>query len=297
MVAGMKQGQSAADAPVDPYADMAQVDRLWLSRAADELRVKLRRSVQEVVESGRLLAAARRRLGRDRWRPWLASCAQIPLRSAGRLVNVGRAFGTINESSLRNFTPTAIYALAEPGVPTSIREYFIERAKEGEEVTAGDVTEMLGLQRDTDTTGVSIKLASKDETPPDDYHDPADVFARENWLILRELVGTSGTIYLCGTPDAENADEVFSGFTIGADGRRKYAAGGTVEAVVLKLSGGVRKKVCACCGLNKPLDDYCKRTDMPDGREYRCKKCEAQRVKVHTAKKTAERAGAARKAG
>jgi len=242
------------------------------------------------VASGRLLAQARRRLGRDQWRPWLATEAQIPVRSAARLVNVGRAFGNLAESSLRHFTPTALYALSEPGVPQSLREYAVLQAKDGEDVTAGKVAEWVELQRDT-AADAPLKLATKDTEPPDDYHDPALVFAKENSRALVALVGTDGTVHLSAAVDAEgDADEAtFAGVFVDGQGKRKHATGGTVEQVVLLLAGGIRKKECARCGVNKPLDDYCKRTDLPDGREYRCRVCERARVKAHTARKDAER--------
>lgn len=283
-----------------PLAGLCEADRAWLARTAADLRLRLRRSVQEVVESGRLLAMARRRLGRERWRPWLDAEAQIPVRSATRLVNVGQAFAKLPEKVVANFTPTALYALAEPGVPKSVRDFFVNEAVEGREVTAGDVTDLLTSLRDT-ALDAPKKLASKDEPAPPEYHDPADVFSRENWHLLRELVGQANTVHVTGCPDAENDDEAFSGYLltrVGPDAvSRKHASGGTVEAVVLKLAGGVRKKECkGPCGLLKPLDEFCKRPDMPDGREYRCKRCEATRVKAHTARKTAERASAARDA-
>jgi hypothetical protein len=118
--------------------------------------------------------------------------------------------------------------------------------------------------------------------------------AADNWTI-------EATPFKEGPFGVENDDEAFSGYQlvrVGPDAvKRTHASGGTVEAVVLKLAGGVRKKLCAACGVNKALDEFCKRTDMPDGREYRCKKCEAKRVKAHTARKAAERGdGVARKA-
>lgn len=286
----------------DPCDGLCEADRVWLGRTAAELRAKLRRSVQEVVESGRLLAMARRRLGRHRWRPWLAGAAQIPVRSAARLVNVGEVFSRLPESAVARFTPTALYALAEPGVPKGVREYFVQAARDGDEVTAKDVAEMLDAARQSVEPKTKaeerrlMKLAPDDDVPADDYHDPADVFSRENWHLLRELVGQDGTVHITGCPDAENDDEAYSGYVlrrVGPDAvQRRHASGGTVESVVLKLAGGVRKKVCAVCGVNKPLDEYCKRTDMPDGREYRCKRCEATRVKAHTARKAAARRAA-----
>lgn len=278
------------------YDELSDADRQWLRGAASELRAKLRRTVAEVVAGGRLLADARRRLGRTRWPEWLAREAQIPARSAQRLVSVGTAFGTLSDSTVLNFTPTALYTLAEQGVPQAVREYAVAQARDGEEVTAARVQEWLaGVRRsEPDLSRAELdELAPEDEGPGDDLVDPADVFAKENWVALRDLIGTSGTVHLCGLPDSENDDTAFNGVYIGEGDKRVQATGGTLEAVVLQLTGGVRKKVCARCGVNKPLDEYCRRSDMPDGREYRCKLCERERVKGYARRKAAERGAAA----
>src|SRR5262249_52627680 len=112
-----------ATAPAPATEGLAEVDRLWLARAAEGLRVRLRRTVREVVEAGRVFGQARRRLGRTRWRPWLATEAQIPVRSASRLIAVGKVFGSVEPEVLDRFTPTSLYTLSEPGVPQSLREY------------------------------------------------------------------------------------------------------------------------------------------------------------------------------
>jgi hypothetical protein len=296
-------GETAtADAVV--YSELADVDVQWLRTAATQLRASFRRTVSDVLSSGKLLAMARRRLGRDKWRPWLQNEAQIPTRSASRLVAVGQVFGTLPPASFKNFTPTALYTLAEPGVPQSIREYAVLQAKDGEEVTAGKVQEWLTLQRDTTLPAKKsemkelLKLAPEDDAEPaDEFYDPAEVFARENWRLVCEMTGPGCALHLDCTQDTENGDLTFSGVRIDATGGRVCATAGTVEAVVLKLSGGERRKTCAKCGENKLLEQFCRRTDLPDGREYRCKRCEADRVKAYAARKEKERSLARTTAG
>ncbi len=281
----------AAKATTFTYDELTDDDRQWLRGAATQLRATLRRTVAEVVAGGRLLAAARLRLGRDRWKPWLMREAQIPLRSAARLVNVGKAFGTLSESAVLNFTPTALYTLSEPGVPQSVREYAVGQARDGEEVTAALVTSWLAALRECPPDlkpRALAELAPEDEELEPNPVDPADVSARENWFVLRDMVGTDGSVHLSGLPDAENGTVSYAGTRIGADGKAVRAFGETVEAVVLQLAGAVRTKVCARCEEDKPLDAYCRRGDLPDGREYRCKACERERVKGWAKRKAAE---------
>ncbi|WP_439623207.1 hypothetical protein [Gemmata sp.] len=126
----------ADDTPVPfDYAGLAKPDRAWLHRAAAELRVRLRHSVQEVLAPGQVLARARKRLGRGRWEPWLSAEAQVPRRTASRLLAVHKVFGAADPNVLKHVTPTALYALSEPGVPQSLREYAVEQARDGAAVT------------------------------------------------------------------------------------------------------------------------------------------------------------------
>ena len=204
---------AAATGGATLYEELADLDVQWLRSAASDLRAKLRRTVSEVVAGGKLLAAARRRLGRSKWKPWLISEAGIPMRSASRLVAVGQAFGNVSDSALLNFTPTALYTLAEPGVPQSIREYAVEQAQDGEEVTAGKVQVWLSQHRDSALPATKCDLRELLKLAPDEddedgaaeepFYDPAEVFAAENWRLLRGLVGTSGTVHLSASADAE----------------------------------------------------------------------------------------------
>lgn len=274
-----------------PYG-LARVDRVWLRRAAAELRARLRRTVAEVVSAGRVLARARRRLGRGLWEPWLAREAGVPRRSASRLVAVHRAFGTAPRDTLQHFTPTALYALAEPGVPQSLREYAVAEATAGREVTAGMVGEWLSSHRDRGplSAGEVARLASKDPPKEEATVDPARVFAADNWLALAALIEPDNTLHLARTADAENGDAVVTGVLIRPGGRPVRAAGATLEKVVLALSGGGRGKACKKCGEEKPLDLFsvCK-TSVADGRNKYCRACEATRVRDYERRKAAER--------
>src|SRR4051794_18154688 len=105
------------------------------------------------------------------------------------------------------------------------------------------------------TNRKQLKLLSpEDEELETDLVAPATVFAKENWLALCDLIGTDGTVHLSGVSDAENGDVRYASVYLHAEGKPRRACGGTVEAVVSELAGGLRKKVCARCLENKPLD-------------------------------------------
>lgn len=287
-----------APAPAEPaapaafdYSPLAKPDRLWLRRAAAGLRARLRRTVREIVAAGRELARARRRLGRGQWEPWLAAEAQVPVRSATRLARVGVVFGAVKPEVLDRFTGTALYVLAEPGTPQALREFCVEQAAGGEEVTAGAVREWLRLYRDTGLAGT--REASKSETRESAY-DADEVHAPENWRAINAIL-RDAMLHLTHTSDDENGDGVVSGTLTDAAGRRRCAAAPTLEGVVLALSETVRQKECPRCEKVKRLDEFSRRSDKKDGRNRYCLECERVRVKTYAREKAA--AARARAAG
>lgn len=272
--------------PADVYANLAKPDRIWLRRAAADLRVRLRRSTAEVVRAGKVLAQARRRLGRQHWRPWLA-VAGVPRRSASRLIAVHRTFGAIAPETLARFSPTALYTLAEPGTPQALREYAVEQAEDGAAVTDRAVGEWLAAYRAPCPGGT--REASKDE--PADV-DPRVVYASDNWLLLDNLLAGGGALHLSRSQDSENDDVTVAAVYLGPDGERRMMAGSTLEQVLLRLTETARAKICPRCPPDvgpKPLDQFSKRKDRADGRNRYCLACEAARVRLYARRKSAGR--------
>lgn len=271
------------------YADLAPVDADWLREVALSLRIRLRSTVREMVQAGSLLQKAHRRLGRQ-WRPWLASQAQIAPRSAFRLISVARVFEKVPPEVLEKCTPTALYTLAEPGVPQSLREYVIEQAGDGEIITAAVVQEWLAAYRDNPKA--PLKLAQKDapvEVNPDEVH------AAENWLLLDKLLGKHGSVHLSASCDTDPQidDRWIIGVYINEKGERRTATHNNLERVILSLCGIVRERTCPKCGETKSLDEFSKRKDRADGRNRYCLSCERNRVKEYEREKRAAAKAAA----
>ena len=278
--------------PSDVYSGLAEVDRLWLGRAAESLQARLRSTITEVLQAGGVLAAARRRLGRGRWAPWLAGCAGVPKRSASRMISVHAAFGKSDPEVLGRFTPSALYALAESGVPQSLREYAVEQAGDGASVTLALVGEWLDAYRDP-CTGAPVSLARKDEPKQSEEVDPLTVWAGDNWLRLVGVLAPGVSLYLTASEDAENGEPLVSATLIGHASRRVVAQRG-LEACVLELSGKPREKVCKRCkGGAKPLDQFSYSKSFADGRNKYCLKCEQQRVKAYARRKSGGKPSAA----
>jgi len=286
-------GESDPESTAFDYSELAEVDRQWLSNAAADLRASLRRSVDAVIDAGRKLSYARNRLGRGKWEPWLEQEAQIPRRSASRLIAVHKVFKTCDPNTLQKFTPTALYVLAEPGVPQSIREYAVEQADDGAGVTAALVHQWVSLYRQQvePTRREVVKLAPLDDKIKEEF-DADEVNAPANWRLLLKIFGEDNSLYIQRATDVENGDRIISGAVVGGGGR-KTATGKTLEAVVLELAGERRVKPCKKCKEVKALDKFSRRADSDDGRNHYCLECERKRVQAYERLKASRNAASA----
>jgi hypothetical protein len=282
--------ESTPDASSFAYDDLAPVDADWLRQAAASLRLRLRNTVKDMLDLGSVLTKAKRRL-ESRWRLWLRDEAQISPRSAARLLAVDQVFGRVPPTVLEKFTPTALYNLSEPGVPQSLREYCVQQATDGDQITAKVVDEWLGAYRECPTK-VPLKLAQPDAPL---NVDPDEVHAGENWMLLQRLLGNDGSLHLSIITDADPqiADLIVHGvFTKPGTNHepaiRRTATHNNLERVLLTLCGIVRTKECLKCHETKALDEYSARKDMEGGRNRYCLACERKRVREYERKKRRE---------
>lgn len=277
--------QPEAAAAEDCYADLHRADRLWLKRTAAELRTHLGRTVRELVRVGEALRKARRRLGRDRWRPWLEHEAQIAHRTAYRYMRVSGVFAAVGPETLRRFSAGALYDLADPGTPAELRSYALEQAEEGAEVSRATVAEWLTAFRDPPVPA-PLALASKDARPV--APEPEHAHGADNWRILGALLAPDTTLMLACVADAENGETTVSVTLIGPDGRRRSQTARTLETVLLELSGERREKACkGPCGQVKALDQFSALKGARDGRNKYCLQCERNRVNAYLRTKSA----------
>jgi hypothetical protein len=284
--------EPSKEKPFD-YAALAKADATWLREAASSIKARLRNNVQTILETGDMLQKAKRRLGRQ-WTCWLTKEAQIPKRSAIRLLSVSRVFGTVHPEVLKRFTPTALYTLAEPGVPLTLREYVVEQMQDAIEnnqnvvMTAGQVIELVAAYRDNPKAPKGLALK-------DDKVDvnPDDIWAADNWKLLKSLLSKDAAVQMTlpqgsVNPDATSNLEpqpitaVYIGPSLEADGKqvRRQVMGGNIEEVIVRLSGTAHTKVCPRCAREagpKRLDEFDRVKSTADGLSRLCKDCVRKR--------------------
>jgi hypothetical protein len=104
--------------------------------AAERIRGKVKRTIEDIIEVGNDLLAVKEALGHGQFGPWLQAEFGWTERTARNFMSVAERFGPKTEiiSDLA-IAPTAAYLLAAPSAPDEARQAAIERAEAGEQIT------------------------------------------------------------------------------------------------------------------------------------------------------------------
>jgi hypothetical protein len=113
----------------------------FLQQQTGEIRALMRRSAQDIFEIGEKLIEIKQRLGHGQFGKWLAAEFAWTERLAQQFMNVAKQFKSENFSDLQ-LAPSALYVLAAPSTPVSVREEAMARARAGEPITHKQVREI-----------------------------------------------------------------------------------------------------------------------------------------------------------
>lgn len=105
--------------------------------AAERIKLRLKRTLEDIIEIGRELTAVKDELPHGHFLPWIAAEFEMSEDTATNFMNVCSRFGQIPKFS--EFKPSVLYLLAAPKTPESIIDKALEKAESGEKVTVADV--------------------------------------------------------------------------------------------------------------------------------------------------------------
>jgi len=143
------------------YSSLDDEARHFVQQQTGEIRGLMKRTAQGIVEIGQRLIDVKEKLGHGRFGSWLESEFEWTDRMARQFMRVAEAFKLENFSDL-NFASSALYLLASPSTPESVREEAIARAEAGEPITYTTAKEI--KKRHTSSTA---KSKSKPEPEPE----------------------------------------------------------------------------------------------------------------------------------
>lgn len=120
------------------YAALPVDAALNARAAAERIKLRLKRTVEDIIEIGRELTAVKDELPHGQFLPWIAAEFEMDQKTAFNFMSVSERFGN-KLGIIPNFKPTILYALAAPSTPDSVIEKAIEKAESGAKVTVADV--------------------------------------------------------------------------------------------------------------------------------------------------------------
>lgn len=155
------------------YAALDSETRIVVQQRTTEIKALMKRAASDIIEIGQKLIEVKARLGHGHFYGWLGSEFDWTPMTASRFMNVADKFKSNNLLDL-NFAPSALYLLAAPSTPESIRVEAIERAEQGETITysaARDLIEQAQEERRYDGFAKVSPPADEDDEPLSDYEE------------------------------------------------------------------------------------------------------------------------------
>ena len=119
------------------YGQLAPVEAAEVRAASERIKIRMKRTAEDIVAIGQDLIATKERLGHGRFGEWIAAEFDMSDMTAKRLMQVADRFGKSN--ILFDFKPSILYSLAAPSTPDEVVGKVIEAKQAGESVTTADV--------------------------------------------------------------------------------------------------------------------------------------------------------------
>ena len=106
--------------------------------AANSIKLRLKRTVEDIIEIGRELTAVKDELPHGQFLPWIAAEFEMSERTAYNFMDVAGKFGD-KVATVASFSSKVLYALSAPSTPDAVIDKAVSKAESGEKVTVADV--------------------------------------------------------------------------------------------------------------------------------------------------------------
>ncbi|MBF9050625.1 DUF3102 domain-containing protein [Roseobacter sp. HKCCD9010] len=123
------------------YAGLAQGEINEVRAAAERIRVRMKRTTEDIVAIGLDLIAVKERLPHGAFLPWIEAEFGMSRPTATRFMQVAEVYRD-KVFTLNNLDPTVLYELAAPSTPSEVRDAVEARTEAGEAVTAAEIKRM-----------------------------------------------------------------------------------------------------------------------------------------------------------
>lgn len=276
------------DMAVFDWSVLHYEDQDWLRDTTGQLRSRVRNAAIDIIWIGAKLREVRSRIGSNKWCAWIQSEFAWSQSTAYRLISVADAFEK-HVSQIGNFEPSALYVLAQPTTPAGAREYAIERAMDGEEITHAKAREYVAAWRPrTILTPAEVRQLQEERKSlfPDADKDAPQ--PHTGWDAMTAVARQSTQFYVSATFDEETGETVYHGRAWPTDDNAdmRAASADRLDELFVMLANRQPVKTCKTCGVEKPLfSGFGRDANQTDGRLPRCRECERPRYAESKRKK------------
>jgi Protein of unknown function (DUF3102) len=126
------------------YGLLLDEQRRLVEQKTSEIRDRLKRSAQDIWEIGESLCEVRLTLKHGQFDAWLKAEFGWSRRTAYNFINVYESFGSRANLTEINIATSALYLLAAPSTPDTVRQSVIDEAKKsGDRLAHKDIAERL----------------------------------------------------------------------------------------------------------------------------------------------------------
>ncbi len=116
------------------YEIFNQKTQISVKQKTTEIKGLIRQTAKDIIDVGQKLAEVKQQLKHGEFRSWLKAEFNWSISSATKFMQVSEQFKNVNFTHF-NFSASALYILAAPSTPESAREYALQLAARGENIT------------------------------------------------------------------------------------------------------------------------------------------------------------------
>lgn len=131
------------------YAALPTDIALKAQLAANSIKLRLKRTVEDIIEIGRELTAVKPSL-EGTFDAWFEAETGLDRHMAYKFIQVSEKFGAVNNLP-STISPTVLYLLSAPSTPETVVQQAIEKAESGEDVSVKWVKERKQIEAQLDS--------------------------------------------------------------------------------------------------------------------------------------------------
>ncbi|KJR43569.1 hypothetical protein MCHI_000532 [Candidatus Magnetoovum chiemensis] len=127
-----------------------------IKASAERIKLRIRRTVEDVVEIGKELVIVKEKLGHGKFEEWITANFDMNIRTAQNFMSVYNRFGGKNETV--SFLPLrALYELSSSSTPDEIVDMVIEKFQEGGSITVQEIKRWKQAVKDAQEKSLEYK--------------------------------------------------------------------------------------------------------------------------------------------